>query len=57
VLAQAAVWVLIFLGVIAAYGLWPAVEDALRPTQAAVAGGQAVEVPRALDGHYYLTST
>lgn len=55
VLTQAAVWVLVFLGAIAAYGLWPAIEAAVRPTQAAVAGGQAVAVPRAIDGHYYLT--
>ncbi len=57
VLTQAAVWVLIFLGVIAAYGLWPEIEAAIRPRQATVVTeeGAAVEVPRAIDGHYYLT--
>ena len=56
VLTQAAVWALIFLGVIAAYGLWPEIQRAVMPTQAAVVTptGQAVTVPRAMNGHYYL---
>lgn len=56
-LSQAAIWVLIFLGVIAAVGLWPEIRDAVRPRQAAVLSpdGPAVEVPRSIDGHYYLT--
>ena len=57
VLTQAAIWALIFLGTIAAYGLWPDIRQALLPTQAAVVTpeGQAVAVPRAMNGHYYLT--
>lgn len=56
VLTQAALWALIFLGTIAAYGIWPEVRSALLPSQAAVLapGGAAVTVPRALNGHYYL---
>jgi aspartyl protease family protein len=56
VLTQAAVWTLIFLGTIAAYGLWPEIRAAMIPTQAAVLTpqGQAVTVPRAMNGHYYL---
>jgi aspartyl protease family protein len=56
VLTQAALWALIFLGLIAAYGLWPDIRSALLPTQAAVVTpqGQAVTVPRAMNGHYYL---
>lgn len=56
VLTQMALWVLIFLGVVAAYGLWPEIEDAVRPRQATVLtdGGAVVEAPRAFDGHYYL---
>jgi aspartyl protease family protein len=56
-LTQAAVWVLIFLGAVAAYGLWPEIQGAIRPRQAAVLTeeGAAVAVPRAVDGHYYLT--
>lgn len=55
-LTQVAVWVLLFLGVIAGYGLWPEISRTVLPRQAAVVTGEAsvVEVPRALDGHYYL---
>lgn len=57
VLTQAAIWALIFLGTIAAYGLWPEIRQALLPTQAAVVTpeGRAVAVPQAMNGHYYLT--
>ncbi|TNC72598.1 retropepsin-like aspartic protease family protein [Rubellimicrobium roseum] len=58
VLTQAALWVLIFLGVIAAFGLWPEIRSAVVPTQQALVspqGGQAIAVPRAMNGHYYLT--
>jgi aspartyl protease family protein len=56
VLTQAAIWALIFLGVIAAYGLWPEIRSALVPTQQALMTpeGKAVTVPRAINGHYYL---
>ena len=57
VLTQAAIWALIFLGTIAAYGLWPQIRSAMIPTQQALLTpeGQAVTVPRAVNGHYYLT--
>ncbi|EYD77863.1 Transporter [Rubellimicrobium mesophilum DSM 19309] len=56
VLTQAAIWALIFLGAIAVYGLWPEIRSALVPTQQALMTpeGQAVTVPRAINGHYYL---
>jgi len=56
VLTQAAIWALIFLGMIAAYGLWPEIRSALLPTQQALMtpDGKAVTVPRAINGHYYL---
>lgn len=56
VLTQAALWALIFLGMIAAYGLWPDIRTAILPSQAAVVTpeGAAVSVPRAINGHYYL---
>lgn len=47
-------WGLIFLGVIAAVGLWNDVKPDLIPRQSVVEGG-AIEVPRAEDGHFYLT--
>lgn len=56
VLTQAAIWALIFLGIIAAYGLWPEIRSTLVPAQQALVtpAGQAVAVPRAMNGHYYL---
>ena len=46
-------WGLIFLGVAAGYGLW---EDTFAPrTHAVVTGEGQVAIPRARDGHYYLT--
>jgi len=52
---QLMLWGLIFLGVIAGYGLWSDIRDDLIPRQAVIAGENRVEVPRAPDGHYYLT--
>lgn len=52
---QALVWGLIFLGVIAAVGLWDDIRNTVRPAQAVFADQGRVEVPRAPDGHYYLT--
>jgi len=53
---QAVVWGLIFLGVIAAVGLWDDIRRTFRPGQAVFAGDQRIELPRAPDGHYYLTA-
>ncbi|MEC3861768.1 TIGR02281 family clan AA aspartic protease [Mesobacterium sp. TK19101] len=52
---QLAAWGLIFLSVIAAYGMWGDIQRATVPTQAVFAGDNRVELPRAPDGHYYLT--
>lgn len=51
---QAALWALIFIGVIAAAGLWGDIRDDVTPRQTMV-GAQGIEVPQARDGHYYLT--
>ena len=57
-LQQVAVWAMIFTGVAAGYGLW---EDINRqgdiPRQAYEASTGSVPLPRARDGHYYLTAT
>ena len=54
--AQAAmVWALLFVGVIAGYGLWTDIQRDLAPRQSVLATGQ-VEVPRSFDGHFYLTA-
>ncbi len=52
---QAAVWALIFVGVIAAIGLWSDIRDNVAPSQSYIDGMATVEVPRSGDGHYYLT--
>src|SRR6056297_156887 len=48
-------WGLIFLGVIAGYGLWSDVRTELMPTQTVVADGGAIEVGRHPGGHFHLT--
>ena len=52
---MALVWGLIFLGVIAGVGLWSDIRTDVIPQQSVVADGARIEVPRAFDGHYYLT--
>ncbi|WP_026147578.1 retropepsin-like aspartic protease family protein [Limimaricola hongkongensis] len=51
---QAAVWTLIFIGAIAAAGLWSDIRDEAVPRQTMI-GAEGIEVPQARDGHYYLT--
>ena len=53
-LRTAAAWGLIFVGVMAGYGLWNDMRSQIAPRQMVAEGG-AIEVPRAADGHYYLT--
>ncbi|WP_417721195.1 retropepsin-like aspartic protease family protein [Salipiger sp.] len=53
-----AAWGLIFLGVIAAVGLWDDIRDTVIPRQAVFTDGSGsghVEIPRGADGHYYAT--
>jgi aspartyl protease family protein len=50
-----AVWIFIFLGVIASYGLWDDIRQTVRPQQSVAQETGRVEVPRSRDGHYYLT--
>ncbi|WP_343030663.1 retropepsin-like aspartic protease family protein [Rhodovulum strictum] len=52
---QAAIWGLIFVGVIAGFGLWSDIRRDVAPRQEVFADQARVEVPRAPDGHYYLT--
>lgn len=53
-LRMAMAWGLIFVGVVAGYGLWSDIRQDILPVQSLGADG-TVEVPRADDGHYYLT--
>lgn len=50
----ATAWGLIFLGVIAAFGLWSDIRDDVIPSQLTISQN-VVEVPRGNDGHYHLT--
>jgi aspartyl protease family protein len=55
---QAAIWGLIFVGVVAGYGLWSDIRRDVMPRQAVFTedgGAPRIEAPRAADGHYYLT--
>lgn len=52
-LQQLAVWALIFVGVVAAIGLWSDIRRDVVPAQAMLADGR-IEVPRGRDGHYHL---
>ncbi|MBD3788250.1 MAG: TIGR02281 family clan AA aspartic protease [Sphingomonadales bacterium] len=52
---QAALWGLIFLGTIAAAGLWDDIKGQVMPRQAVLGDGR-IEAPLAPDGHYYLTA-
>jgi aspartyl protease family protein len=54
-LRMAAAWGLIFLGVAAGYGLWMDIQADVMPFQEVTEDGASVTVPRAADGHYYLT--
>jgi len=51
---QAAVWGLIFIGVIAGVGLWGDISNTVAPRQS-VTGPGRIEVPLGPDGHYHLT--
>lgn len=55
VVQQAALWVLIFFGVIAVYGLWGDIRQTIVPQQSVFSEAGRIEVPRSADGHYYLT--
>lgn len=52
---QAAIWGLIFLGAVAISGLWGDIRRGALPTEA-VMRGDALEVPVADDGHFYLSA-
>lgn len=55
-LRTAVAWGLIFIGVMAGYGVWNDLKTDIAPQQMISQEG-AIEVPRAEDGHYYLTLT
>ncbi|MEL7398902.1 MAG: TIGR02281 family clan AA aspartic protease [Pseudomonadota bacterium] len=56
VLQQAMIWGFLFIGVIAAYGLWDDVRRTSVPQQMVSMEGGQIELPLSSDGHYYLTA-
>lgn len=56
-LQQAAIWGLIFVGAVAAAGLWGDIRQTGTQQQLVVEEAGRIEVPRRPDGHYYLTLT
>lgn len=54
-LRMALAWCMIFLGVVAGYGLWEDVRGDVMPRQAFIGDENAIEVPRSADGHFHLT--
>lgn len=55
-LRTAAAWGLIVVGLMAGYGLWQDLRPNPLPRQTVIAGDE-IRLPRAADGHYYLTLT
>lgn len=54
-LQQAALWGLIFMGVLAGVGLWEDIRQTVQPQQMVMSDAGRIAVPRSPDGHYYLT--
>ncbi|EIE50645.1 aspartyl protease [Salipiger aestuarii] len=54
-LQYAGAWALIILGAIAAVGLWKDIRATVLPQQAVFADQGRIELPRAPDGHYYVS--
>ncbi len=48
------VWGFLFLGLVGGYGLWEDIRNDVAPRQLVMGEGR-IEVPRAFDGHYYVT--
>lgn len=55
-LQQAAIWGLIIIGLVAAFGLWDDIQKDIT-RQAVVSENGRIDVPRGPDGHYHLTLT
>lgn len=52
----AVVWGLIFMGVVAVFGLWGDLRNTVSPGSYTVQGDGRIELTRFADGHYYLTA-
>jgi aspartyl protease family protein len=54
-LQHLAIWALIFLGALAAVGLWSDIRSTVMPRQSVFESEGRIVLPRAPDGHYYAT--
>lgn len=54
-LQQLSVWGLLFLALIAVYGMWGDIKNTLLPQQQVLEDGR-IELPRQADGHYYVVA-
>ncbi|WP_270730113.1 retropepsin-like aspartic protease family protein [Shimia sp. Alg240-R146] len=54
-LQHAAIWGLIFLGAILAFGLWEDIRSTVRPMQTVLTDEGRIELPRGPDGHFRAT--
>lgn len=52
---HAVLWALIFVGVIAAVGMWDSIRTTLTPAQSVSDDGTRISIPQSVDGHYYVT--
>ena len=50
----AAIWGFIFLGAIVAVGLWGDIRQTVVPRQSVMMEGARIELPQAMDGHFYM---
>lgn len=51
----AAIWGFIFLGAVVAVGLWSDIRQTVVPRQSVMMEGARIELPQAVDGHFYVT--
>ena len=49
------VWALIFVGLIAGYGLWDDIRSDVLPRQTVLEDGASIELPRDRGGHFHMT--
>ena len=54
-LRHAVIWGLIFIGVLAGFGLWKDIRNDIIPRQTLLQDSGQIELPRAEDGHFYAT--
>ncbi|MEQ9693892.1 TIGR02281 family clan AA aspartic protease [Shimia sp. SDUM112013] len=52
---QALAWILIGLGLVAAYGFWDDIRSTVTPSAASFESNGQIEIPRGPDGHYHMT--